>query len=111
LLVLLNVARGVAAADPPDFTADDPAYNSIAALIGESAAMSLPGRIERAFTLTLHAALAAYREGQAARATILLKTFAFEVRGVNRARRLPAGAADLLIARAEDAIGALGRSR
>jgi hypothetical protein len=37
-----------------------------------------------------------------------LRTFAFEVRGVKRARRLPEAAADALLARAEEAIGALG---
>ena len=108
VLVLLITARGVASADPPDLTADDPAYHCIAALIDESAALPLPVRVERAFKLTLHAAHDAFREGQTAKAVILLRTFTFEVRGVRRAKRLSPEAADVLIARAEDAIGALG---
>ena len=40
-----------------------------------------------------------------------MTTFTFEVRGVKRANRLGAEAADVLIAKAEDAIGALRKSR
>ena len=65
----------------------------------ESAALSLPVRVERAFRLTLHAANDALREGEISRAlTLLLRTFTFEVRGVKRAKRLHADAADVLIA-------------
>ena len=110
LVVLLIVtARGIAAADPPDRTADD-AYNYIEAIIDESAALSLPIRVERAFNLTLHAASDAFREGRTARAVVLLRTFTFEVRGVKRAKRLRAEAADVLIA-AEEAIAVLGQAR
>lgn len=111
VVLLLITARGAAAADQPDQTADDPAYNYIAAIIDESAALSLPVRVERAFNLTLHAASDAFREGKTARAVVMLRTFTFEVRGVKRARRLRAEAADVLIARAEEAIDALQRSR
>ena len=112
LVVLLLIAgRGAAAADPPDRTADDPAYNYIAAIIDESAALSLPVRVERAFNLTLYAASDAFREGKTASAVVMLRTFTFEVRGVKHARRLRAEAADLLIARAEEAIDALQGSQ
>ena len=110
-LILLITAPGVAAADPPDRTVDDPAFNYIAAIVDESATLSLPARIERALSLTLSAASDAIREGQTDRAVVLLRTFTFEVRGVKRAKRLRAEAADVLIARAEDAIGALRKSQ
>jgi hypothetical protein len=111
LLIVLIMAPGIAAADPPDRTVDDDAFNYIAALVDESAALSLPARIERALSLTLRAAGDALREGQTDRAVVLLRTFTFEVRGVKRAKRLPAEAADVLIAGAEDAIGALRKSQ
>src|SRR5687767_3765277 len=104
-------ARGPAAADPQYPTTHDPATSHIAALIDESAALSLPVRVERAFKLTLHAADNALRQGKTARALVLLRTFTFEVRGVKRARRLPPEAADMLIGRAEEAIVALGQRR
>lgn len=104
ILVVLLVASGAAAANPPNGQADDPTQVHVAALIGESAALSLPPRVERALLLTLHAADDALRQGEASRARVLLKTFAVEVRGVKRAKRLPPAAADALIARAEAAI-------
>ena len=113
LLVLIGFigAGGPAAADPQYPTAHDPSISHIAALIDESAALSLPVRVERAFKLTLHAADDALRQGETARALVLLRTFTFEVRGVKRARRLPPEAADMLIVRAEEAIVALGQRR
>ena len=110
ILFCLIAARGLAAADPPD-AGHDPAVSRIAALVDESAALSLPVRVERAFNLTLHAANDALRRGETGRAMVLLRTFTFEVRGVKRAKRLHADAADLLIAKAEDAIASLGQSR
>lgn len=105
LLVVLLVASGVAAANPPNPAQDDdPTQVQVAALIGQSAALSLPPRVERAFLLTLFAVDEALRQGDAPRARVLLKTFAIEVRGVKRAKRLPPAAADALIARAEAAI-------
>lgn len=76
----------------------------IAALIDMSAALELPTRVERAFLLTLRTAGSAYHHGEIQRALTLLRTFAFEVRGVRRANRLPPDSADMLLARAEDAI-------
>ena len=110
VFLLLIAAIGPAAAEPRN-QADDPAYSHISALIEESAALSLPVRVERALTLTLHAANDALRAGETARAIVLLKTFTFEVRGVKRAKRLRAEAADMLMAKAEEAIGTLGVSR
>jgi len=110
LLVLLTSCYGIAAAGPGD-PFDDPACNQIAALIDESAALSLPARVERAFMLTLRAAKDAAHDGQYARALILLRTFTFEVRGATRAKRLPAAPAHLLVARAEEVMGALGGGR
>ena len=107
LLVLLGA--GHAAANPPESGPVNPAQAHVAALIDESAALSLPPRVERAFLLTLRAADDALRQGESSRARILLKTFAVEVRGVKRARRLPADAADALIARAEAAIETCSR--
>ena len=103
---LIIAARGIAAAHPPDAAPDQSPATCIAALIADSAALSLPTRVERAFLLTLHAAADAVRNGEIVRAQILLKTFAFEVRGVKRAHRLPADVADALIARTEAAVHA-----
>jgi len=111
ILFCLIAARGLAAADPPDAAADDPTVSCIAALVDESAALSLPVRVERAFKLTLHAANHALRQGETGRAMVLLRTFTFEVRGVKRAKRLHAEAADMLIAKAEEAIVTLEQSR
>ena len=111
MAVLSITASGVAAGDPPDRTVDDPAFSYIAAIVDESAALSLPARVERALSLTLRAATDALHEGQTDRAVVLLRTFTFEVRGVKRAKRLRAEAADVLIARAEEAIGALRKSQ
>ena len=97
-------ARGIAAAHPPDAAPAVTPENCIAALISDSAALSLPVRVERAFLLTLHAAADALRQGEIVRAQTLLRTFAFEVRGVKRARRVPADVADALIARTEAAL-------
>ena len=76
----------------------------IATLIETSAALELPTRVERAFLLTLRTAGDAYHRGEIPRALTLLRTFAFEVRSVTRAKRLPPDSADMLLARTEDAI-------
>jgi hypothetical protein len=110
LLVLLLVASGPVAASPPTpAQPDDPAQVQVAALINESTALPLPPRVLRAFLLTLFAVNDALRQGDAPRARILLRTFAVEVRGVKRAKRLPPAAADALIARAEAAIETCAR--
>ena len=88
---------------------DDPTRVQVAALINESTALPLPPRVLRAFLLTLFAVNDALQKDDAARARVLLKTFAIEVRGVKRAKRLPPAAADALIARAEAAIEACSR--
>lgn len=107
-VLLLLAALGVATAQPLAGPApQDPVHVHIAALIQESAALGLPARVEHALMLTLRAAQDAVHEGQRSRARTLLRTFAFEVRGVKRAKRLPAGAADALIARAVEAMGTL----
>jgi hypothetical protein len=105
MLVFLLAARGQAAAGPTE----EPASSCIEALIDESAALALPARVERAFTLTLYAAHDALRDGDTTRAMILLRTFTFEVRGVKRAKRLRPESADMLIAKADEAIETLGR--
>jgi hypothetical protein len=109
-LVVLVTLRGIAAAHPPDLAPDEVAVACISSLIDESTALSLPIRVERAFLVTLRAADDALRRGEASRALTLLRTFAFDVRGVKRARRLPAETADALIARAEEAIVVLRAS-
>ena len=107
-VLLLLAALGVATAQPLDGVApQDPAHVQIAALIQESAALGLPPRIEHALQLTLRAAQDAVLNGQRSRAQTLLRTFAFEVRGVRRAKRLPAGVADVLIGKAVEAMGTL----
>jgi hypothetical protein len=112
VVLLLLGALGVATAQPVDGLAPgDSAHIQITTLMQESAALSLPVRIDRAFKLTLSAAHDALREGEVSRALTLLRTFAVEVRGVKRAKRLRADVADALIARTEEAIGALGASR
>jgi hypothetical protein len=104
-LVMLLAASGGAAANPPNPAQDDdPTKVHVAALIDESAALSLPPRVERAFLLTLFAVNEALQQGEPSRARVLLKTFAVEVRGVKRAKRLPPAVADALLARAEAAI-------
>jgi len=107
--VLLGGAHGSAGADPMDAGSADPVCAQIEALIEESIALKLSPRVERAFTLTLHAADAAVHDGQNGRALTLLRTFAFEVRGVTRAKRLSEDAAQALTARAESAIRVLSR--
>jgi len=102
--LLLLGAWGVATAQPSGLAPENPARRQVAALIDESAALSLPVRVERAFMLTLQAAHDALQQGQVPKALVHLKTFAVEVRGAKRAKRLPAEAADLLIARAEEAM-------
>ena len=109
IVLLVLLVAGQAAANPPDPAPENPAQAHVAALIDESAALSLPPRVERAFLLTLRAANDALRQGESSRARILLKTFTVEVRGVKRARRVPADAADALIARAEAAIQTCSR--
>ncbi len=107
-VLLLLAALGVATAQPlAGLAPQDPAHIQIAALIQESAALGLPARVEHALTLTLRAAQDAVLKGQRSRALTLLRTFAFEVRGVRRAKRLPPDAADALIARAVEAMGTL----
>jgi hypothetical protein len=109
--LLLFAARGIAAAHPPDAATREFPSAHLAAVIADSAALSLPVRIERAFLLTLQAAAEALRNGETANAQILLRTFVVEVRGAARAKRVPGDAAGMLIARAEEVIGALGRPR
>ena len=109
--LVLFASRGIAAAHPPDPAPEDEVSSRIASLIDESAALSLPVRVERAFLLTLQGAGEALRKGEISHAVTLLRTFAFEVRSVKRAKRLRAEEADALIARAEEAIGALGLPR
>jgi hypothetical protein len=104
ILFCVTAPSGLAAADPPDTARVDPAASCIATLLDESAALSLPVRVERAFTLTLHAADDALRHRENGRAIVLLRTFTFEVRGVKRAKRLEPETADMLIAKAEEAI-------
>jgi hypothetical protein len=112
VVLLLLGALGVAIAQPLDGLApEDAAHVQITTLIQESAALSLPVRVDRALRLTLNSAHDALREGQVSRTVTLLRTFTFEVRGVKRAKRLRADVADALIARAEEAIGALSASR
>jgi Flp pilus assembly pilin Flp len=67
----------------------------------------MPPRVEHALMLTLLAARIAALVGQWSWAVTLLRTFAFEVRGVKRAKRVPAGTADALIARAVEVMGTL----
>ena len=107
-VLLLLAALGVATAQPLEGVAPrDPAHVQIAALIQESIAMEMPPRVEHALMLTLRAAQNAALEGRRARALTLLRTFAFEVRGVKRAKRVPARTADALIARAVQVMGTL----
>ena len=106
-VLLLLAALGVATAQPLASTLGDPAHVQIAALIQESIAMELPPRVEHALMLTLRAAQDAALEGQRSKALTLLRTFAFEVRGVKRAKRVPARTADALIARAVQVMGTL----
>ena len=106
-VLLLLAALGVATAQPLAGTLRDPAHVQIAALIQESIAMEMPPRVEHALVLTLRAAHDAALEGQRSRALTLLRTFAFEVRGVKRAKRVPARTADALIARAVQVMGTL----
>ena len=106
--LVLSASSGMASAQPVDAVAAGAASSHISALIDRSAALALPARIERAFMLTLHAAGDALGQGDAAKALTLLKTFAFEVRGVKRARRIRADVADDLVARAGEAMSALG---
>ena len=109
--LLLFAARGIAAAHPPDAAPQEPPSTQIEALIAGSTALSLPVRVERALLLTLHAAADALRNGEMSKVQMLLKTFAVEVRGVKRAKRVRADAAEALIASAEEVIGALGPPR
>jgi len=99
LLVLLAAYAAVAAS--PLRAKSGETASSITALIVELTSLSLPPRVERAFLLTLNAAAEAAREGQTARAQTLLRTFAFEVRGVKRARRITAETANPLIEKVE----------
>jgi hypothetical protein len=112
IVFLLLAALGVATAQPLDACVpEEPVHLEITGLIQQSAALALPARIERAFMLTLNAANDAYRHGEISKTLTLLRTFAFEVRSVKRAKRLPPATADTLIARAELAIGTLSQPR
>jgi hypothetical protein len=104
---LVASARGLAGADPVNVGSAEPVCAQITALLDESVALKLSPRVERAFTLTLQAADAAVHDGHNGRALTLLRTFAFEVRGVTRAKRLEEDAAQALIAGTEAAIGRL----
>ena len=107
-VLLVLAAFGIATAQQLGRVApQDPAHRHIAALIQESAALRLPARVEHALTLTLRAAQDAVLNGEPSKARILLRTFAFEVRGVRRAKRLSAGDADALLARAAAAMATL----
>src|SRR5690349_11412115 len=97
IVLVFLLAAGRAAAHPPESAPVNPALAHVAALIDESAALSLPPRVERALLLTLRAAHDALRQGDPSRARIFLQTFAVEVRGVKRARRLTGDAADTLL--------------
>jgi hypothetical protein len=110
IVFLLLAALGVATAQPLDAGEESP-HLEITALIQQSTALGLPARIERAFMLTLNAANDAYLQGEISKTVTLLRTFAFEVRSVKRAKRLPPATADTLIARAELAIGTLSQPR
>ena len=107
LLLLLIVANDAALALPADIAGDDSASTAVTALIAESARLSLPPRVERAFLLTLQGAADALRDGDVARAQTLLKTFVFEVRSVKRARRISSATADALIEKAAKLIAAM----
>src|SRR4029453_15112598 len=111
VLLVLLVASGAAAGNPQDAQLGDPTQVHVAALIDESAALSLPPRVERALLLTLQAAGDALRQGEASRARVLLKTFAVEVRGVKRAKRVTPADAAPPIARARAAIETCTRRR
>src|SRR5688572_30921452 len=99
---MIVAAVAIATAQPLSQATDDSCQ--IAALIQTSAALELPTRVERAFLLTLRTAGDAYHRGEMPRALTLLRTFAFEVQGVRRAKRLPPDTADMLLGRTEDAI-------
>jgi hypothetical protein len=107
--VLLAAGHASAGADPVNLGSGGSVCTQIAALMDESVALKLPPRVERALTLTLQAADAAVHDGQNGRARTLLRTFAFEVRGATRAKRLQDDAAQVLIAGAQEAIGTLSR--
>ena len=109
LLVLL-AAYAAAAASPPAVGSDDTTSTAISALMVELTSLSLPPRVERAFLLTLNAAADAVREGEAAKAQTLLRTFTFEVRSVKRAKRIPAETANPLIERVEKLIVMIGET-
>jgi len=94
-LLVLFPARDAGAAGP------------IGDLIAETGALLLPVRIERAFLLSLHAAADALHEGDVPRAQTSLRTFAFEVRSVKRAKRIPADTADRLIEKVEKLIATM----
>ncbi|HUP41169.1 MAG TPA: hypothetical protein VM115_13680 [Vicinamibacterales bacterium] len=106
--IILAHAAATSAQSLPQAQAQDDTCQ-IAALIDMSAALELPTRVERALLLTLRTAGDAYHQGEIHRALTLLRTFTFEVRGARRAKRLPPDSADMLLARAEDAIRELAR--
>jgi len=105
--VLLIAMLGVANAQTPPGLVSHRTQegDGIERLMAEMTALSLPSRIERALMLTLQAADAALHQGRMSEARVLLRTFANEVRGVRRARRLSVETADVLLAKAEGAAG------
>ena len=109
LLVLL-AAYAAVAASPRGAGSTDTTSTAITELIADLASLSLPPRVERAFLLTLNAAADAAREGQAEKAQTLLRTFTFEVRGVKRAKRIPAETANPLIERVEKLMVMMGET-
>jgi hypothetical protein len=105
--LLLLAAWSIAVAQPAGDERNDRLDMEIAALVSEITDASLPVRIERAFLLTLRCAADAIRQGDVSRAQMLLRTFAFEVRGVRRAKRISPDAADPLIEKAEKLIATM----
>src|SRR5688572_27383132 len=106
LLVLLTCFPVMAAAGPGEL-GDESACSRLAALIHESTALSLPARVERAFMLTLIEADSAAHNGDRLKALTYLRTVTVEVRGAKRVDRVRPQAADVLIAKAREAMEAL----
>ena len=106
LLVLMTCFPGMAMAGPGE-AGNETACSRIAALIHESTALSLPARVERAFMLTLIEADNAAHNGDRLKALTYLRTFTVEVRGAKRVDRVRPQEADVLIAKAREAMEAL----
>lgn len=109
IVVLLFAALSVANAQTPLGLVSHNTQDGdrIERIMAEMTALALPARVERALMLTLQAADAALHHGLILEARVLLRTFAYEVRGVKRARRLSVETADVLLAKAEGAAGGL----